>query len=118
MICRSQQSPSPRETSMLTVMAFDQVSARESSAKRARIGTLLFVAATIAGLLFAAVAMVISAVAVRLVAANQPQSLQVVIVAAGTTVGACVGGWMTQPRLTRLATRVVNARASSKAEAA
>jgi hypothetical protein len=101
-------------TRMLTVMAFDQASARKGSGKRARIGTVLLVSASIAGLLFAAVAMVITAVTVRLIAANQSQSLQVVIVAAGTTVGACVGGWVAQPRLTRFASRMVTARYGTK----
>lgn len=101
---------------MLTVMAFDQASARKDSAKRARIGTLLFASATVASLLFAAISMVISAVTVRLVAPDQTQSLQAAIVVAGTTMGACVGGWMTQPRLTKLATRVANARAGSKGD--
>ncbi len=96
-------------------MTFNRVDGRHGQPERTRIGAgvggLLFAVATVASLVFAALSMLLAALFVRLAASDQPDQLKVAIVAIGGIVGACLGGWTAQPGLTRVVSRVIDARA-------
>lgn len=93
-----------RTQRMVTYMALDQTGTRDGQKRNA---LLHFVSATVVSLLFAVPSMMLTALIVRLAAADQPQPFKIAVVVAGTMIGACVGSWLAQPWLSRTVTEAV-----------